>query len=225
MEQADSVAEHFIIEPTHSPYAHNPVSWHYAVFVYENEEIVSNFEVDLVTTPLRQLVDGLGLTFTLIARIGEELGVLQDPSVGNTPVFEKRHGLITSGGLWLSGPLAPDTTLVTSIEGAVSRFGEEPPTWPLPEQPGCHWEHVNVSLKFGVTRAIMTQCHMEGGEEGTREITTLWVEGIGFVYREMVVASGGNHRVQHDYLVDGGSVWLRNHAIALQRNEPKMMVV
>ena len=200
-EQEVSGAEYFVVDPASSPYGHNPVSWRYAVFIYENEETVSNFEVELVTTPLRRFIDGLGLTFTLVARIGEALDEAHSPPDRTRPVIEKRQGLITPGGLWLSGSLGQEVSLVTDLEGAASRFGEGLPTWPLPGHSGCDWEHVTASLEFGVTRAVMTQCNAEGVDGGSTEITTLWVEEIGFVYRETVVDRG--LQVQRDYLVGG----------------------
>jgi len=192
------------LAPDRDPFHLNPVTWRYYSVESEGDEIISDVFIAMTTTRERQRLEQLGLMFKLVVEL-QGAGP-ESSSRGN--VFDGGYvsivGLMTSSGLFTTRPGETETNLETDADeiAELSTSGEA--AWPLGNGDGCRQEEANVRLSFGTTRGVVTRCNDHSSHVGRADVTTVWVDQVGFAYRRAdPVNDMLDPEVYTDYLVAG----------------------
>lgn len=175
-----------LIDPARSPYHHNPVSWRYLTTHSGADELISDAWVAMTTTAQRTTVDGVGLLFKLVV---EHQGAGPNSAERGEVVetrFESFFALLTPSGLFLSHTSSPEETFEGREEELTQTLLARSPDWPLPGTPGCESESRAVELPFGQTQALVTSCAELTFNGGLAQVTTMWIDRVGFAYRQVI---------------------------------------
>ena len=173
-----------------------------------------DFWVTLTTTDERAVFDGVGVVFVLVGElrgpgpIGERLG--HEEIQG----YQSRFAFLSPRGLWLSLPNPEPTADRLDLADVPALFDGTSPTWPLPDETGCSHESGDFVLPIGRVRGLKTTCLASPTDYGLATVTTIWVDRVGFAFREITptgpTASGEMYR---DYLVGGDLIELAPPAL------------
>lgn len=194
-----------LVDRSQSPYHHNPVGWRYLTARSVNEVPVWDAWVSMTTTVQRTTVEGVGLLFKLVV---ENQGAGPNTTQRGEIVeqgFQSVFALLTPSGLFVGPPTTnPEETFEGREEELIQTLLSTAPSWPLPGTAGCQFESRDVQLPFAQTRALVTSCPQLRLSEGVAQVTTAWIDRVGFAYREVIsLDETGEQFVETDVLVDG----------------------
>lgn len=185
-----------------SPYANNPVSWRYLVVEYENDTPTRDFLVRLTTTTEREVVPDVGLALRLVGEVEGPGGISRGAGVEITSLYQGRLALLTPGGLTLTAGNPIIDGRSPEVGEAQALLGSLIPTWPLPGTAGCTGQSGDFELPIGLVHGFLTGCHDIQTDVGAADVTTIWVDSVGFVYRETRALQEGAPTMR-DFLLSG----------------------
>ncbi|MBN1946395.1 MAG: hypothetical protein JW797_12015 [Bradymonadales bacterium] len=187
------------------PYLSNPVTWRYLEVLYDGGERVRDTRLAHTTTWFREQIEGLGTVFRVVEEIQHTGSHSPSRGEGAGQRYRSRWVLLTPEGLRISAPNAP----YADFEEAVKDLQTRVPDWPLPGLAGCRWEEGRFQLPWGRTEGIRTHCPQLATEDGRACVTSVWVDRVGFVYREIApLEPSGERMVLRDFLLEGDMVEL-----------------
>jgi len=189
--QAEAPSFDVVTSSATSPYANNPVSWRYLVVEYENEVATRDFLVRMTTTTEREVIPQVGLALRLVGEVEGPGGISAAAGHDITSLYQSRLALLTPGGLTLTAgnPIVDGRS--PELGEAQLLLGELAPTWPLPGTAGCTGQSGDFELPIGRVHGFFTGCQNIQTDVGIANVTTIWVDSVGFVYRETTALQDG----------------------------------
>ncbi len=190
-----------LMDPRVTPYHLNPVRWTYLSRQQVGDGAPNELRVHLTTTAEREIVgDGAGLALTLVTEVETRPpeGVEGEWFSGG---YQARIALLDERGLTISDPNPEVGGLEAQPSDWRAVLEGSPPTWPLPGAEGCTGTPGAFRLPFGTVGGVLVDCPGFTAHIGQADVRTVWVDQVGFVYREIRVVAEQGDRVYSDYLL------------------------
>jgi hypothetical protein len=184
----------------YSPFHHNPVSWRFVNTRVLSGGQRSDVRLAMTTTPERVVLDGIGLLFKLVL----EIQLPGPDGVTAESDYRSHVALLTPEGLYMSEANILQDELAPAAAELAAELLRDEPTWPLPGSLACTHRLRDVALPLGPVRGVETHCPSVRSPYGRAEVRTLWVDRVGFVYREVRPREGdAAGDVYYDILAGG----------------------